>query len=219
MKKNIMVLAPLFFLVAAFAIASSFALFESSKTHTTENDIAAWRVKVNNSAISGDTSTFTVNNVTWITQTNVKPGKVAPGMTGYFDIIIDPNDTETSIMYDVTFDFSGLDPDQFEIDNIVEINNKPIVKTDEFTYSNIITLSEIEEDETNTIRVYLSWINDEANNDKDSELGMVANNTLEIPVEVVITQYMAGDTLTPYVPPTPEEPEEPEEPDPGNNNG
>ncbi len=228
MKKVLMVLAPLFFLIAVFTFTDSFALFESSKTYTTGEDVASWTVKVNDDILSGSSDEFTVDNVTWIAQTNVKPGKVAPGMSGYFDITIDPNGTDTSIIYDVTFDFSNLDSDQFTIDSIEEIDNKGIVQTDAFTYSNIITLSEIEDEETNTIRVYLTWVNNEANNVKDTELGEVFGNTIEIPVEVVITQYMDGDTLTQYVPPQPDPDPDPEpdptqepdpDPDPGNNGG
>ena len=120
-------------------------------------------------------------------------------MTGYFDIEIDPNGTDTSIRYDVTFDFSNLDSDQFTIDEIVEIDDKTIVRTGEFTYSNIITLDEINDNETNTIRVYITWENDENNNEKDSNLGKVPNNTLAIPVLVEITQCEDGETLTEYV--------------------
>ncbi len=194
-----MVLAPFFFIVAIFFFAETYSLFESSKTHTTQTNLAKWQIKVNDTSVSGSTQEFVVDEVHWNNSANVKEGKVAPGMTGYFDIEIDPNDTETSIRYDITFDFSNLDEDQFEIDNIVEINNKTVVRTGEFTYSNIITLDEIENDETNTLRVYLSWINDEANNDKDSELGKVHDNTIEIPVTVDITQHFDGETLTAYV--------------------
>ena len=189
MKKFLMVLAPFFFLVSIFFFREAYSLFESNRVNTSDLNIAKWQVKINDDLISGSSSTFTVDNVNWQTSANVKEGKTAPGTTGYFDIIIDPNNTETSVRYDVTFDFTNLDSDQFTIDQIRELNNKTIVRTGEFTYSNIITLSEIENHETNTIRVYLSWINDENNNDKDSALGLVSNNTLLIPVTVNVTQH------------------------------
>ncbi len=198
MKKYLMVLAPFFFIVAIFFFAEAYSLFESSKTHTTHTDLAKWQIKINNTSVSGSSQTFTVNEVHWNGSANVKDGKVAPGMTGYFDIVIDPNDTDTSIRYDITFDFSNLDSDQFVINNIVEVDNKNIVRTGEFTYSNIITLDEIEDNETNTLRVYLSWVNLETNDEKDSELGKVHGNTLEIPVEVDITQHFSGESLVEY---------------------
>ena len=154
--------------------------------------------KINQDIIAGSSSDFTVDTMNWSSSTNVKEGKVAPGMTGYFDITIDPNQTDTSIRYDVTFDFSNLDENQFTIDRIIEVDNKGIVRTGVNTYSNIITLNEINNHETNTIRVYLTWINDEDNNEKDSELGKVANNVVNIPVTVSASQHFSGETLTPY---------------------
>ena len=163
MKKSTMVLAPFFFLVMILIVVGSYSLFESQRRNTTGLEIAKWEIKVNNDLLSGSTSTFSINNFTWSTSPYVMEGKAAPGLNGYFDIVIDPNDTDTSIMYDVTFDFSNLDSDQFSITEIKEIDDKSIVRTGEFTYSNIITLDEINNGETNTIRVYIEWINDEAN--------------------------------------------------------
>ncbi len=199
MKKYLMVLAPFFFLVSLFFFMGAYSLFESNRENTTDLNIANWKVKVNEDVISGSSTTFTVDNVVWSSSTNVLAGKAAPGLSGYFDIEIDPNHSDTSIRYDVTFDFSNLDSEQFVIDRIVEIDNKPIVRTDENTYSNIITLAEINSNQTNTIRVYLDWINNENNNEKDSNLGKVHNNVINIPVDVTITQHFSGETLPQYV--------------------
>ncbi len=196
MKKYTMVLAPFFFLVMIFV--GSYALFESQRTNTSELTIAKWEIKVNDNMLSGSTSEFTINNFTWSTSEYVKEGKAAPGLNGYFDIEIDPNDADTSIRYDITFDFSVLDPDQFVITEIKEIDDKDIVRTAEYTYSNVITLDDIDDGETNTIRVYIEWINDDNNNEKDSSLGTVLNNQIMIPVSVNVTQYVDGDTLTEY---------------------
>lgn len=198
MKKSLMVLAPFFFITAIFFFQKAYSLFESSRVNTSSISVAKWQVKINNDNISGSSSTFTINNINWTESENVKSGKVAPEMDGYFDIEIDPNNTETSVRYDITFDFTNLDSSQFVINEIKEIDEKEIVRTGEFTYSNIFTLDEINNNETNTIRVYLSWINDELNNEKDSNLGKVANNTIKIPVVVEITQHFDGETLTEY---------------------
>lgn len=198
MKKNAMVLALFFFLVMALIATSSYALFESRRQDTSELEIAKWEVKINDDMISGSDAEFTINNFTWESSPYVKEGKAAPGLSGYFDIVIDPNDTDTSIVYDITFDFSNLDSDQFQITDISEVDEKPIVRTGQYTYSNIILLEDIDEGETNTIRVSIEWINDEENNQKDSKLGTVLNNQLMIPVVVNITQYVDGDSLTAY---------------------
>lgn len=199
MKKQSMVLAPFFFLVAIFFFVEAYSLFESNKKNVTHIDIAKWQVKVNSQVLKGNVTSFNVDNVEWNSYENVKDGKIAPGVSGYFDIEINPNDTETSIRYDVEFDFSNLDESQFVIDKIEEIDKKEIVRTGKYTYSNIMSLDEIKNKEVNTIRVSLSWINDENNNEKDSLLGSVPNNTLKIPVKVTITQHEDGETLTEYI--------------------
>lgn len=194
-----MVLTPFFFLVMILITVGSYSLFESQRINTTNLEIAKWEIKVNENLLSGNSSTFTIDNFTWSTSPYIMEGKAAPGLNGYFDIVIDPNDADTSIRYDVTFDFSTLDDDQFSVTEIKELDNKSIVRTGAFTYSNIIKLDEIENGETNTIRVYIEWINDEANNVKDSELGTILNNQLMIPVSVDVIQYIDGDTLTPFI--------------------
>lgn len=199
MKKRSMVLAPFFFLVAIFFFTEAYSLFESSRKNISHIDIAKWQVKVNSQVLNGSVASFNVDNIEWNNYENVKEGKIAPGVSGHFDIEINPNDTETSIRYDVEFDFSNLDESQFVIDKIEEIDNKEIVRTGKYTYSNIMSLDEIKNKEVNTIRVSLSWINDENNNEKDSLLGSIPNNTLNIPVKVTITQHEDGETLTEYI--------------------
>ena len=199
MKKILLVFIPLFFILIAIIVGCTYALFESTRVNTSMVDIAKWQVKINGDNIDGSSDTFTVNSFVWDTSANVKSGKAAPGLSGYFEIELDPNNTDTSIRYDLTFDFSNLDEDQFRVDRIIEINDKTIYRTGESTYSNIITLAEIRNNETNTIRVYLEWIEDEANNDKDSAL-VLEEQDLKIPVRVDITQYIDGDVIEEYTP-------------------
>lgn len=200
MKKKYwpIVLLPIFLIFTFFYLSYTFGLFESTRTNTSSTDIARWSVKVNDDNLSGNTSTFTINRVNWSTSTNVKEGKAAPGSSGYFDIEIDPNGAETSIRYDVTFDFSVLDGTSFSVDRIIEVDNKPIVRSGEFTYSNIISLEDIEDGETDTIRVYILWPNIEANNESDTSIAESENGKFKIPVEVSITQHFDGETITPY---------------------
>lgn len=201
MKRFIMVAAPFFLLLAVIGLSVTYALFESSRKFDTEVDIAKWQVKVNQDVIEGYNSTFTVDKINWDVSPNVLDGKAAPGLSGYFEIEIDPNNNETSIRYDIKFDFSRLNINQFTIDGITEINNKEITRTNVSTYSNIITLNEIELGEKNTIRVNLTWVNNEMNNVVDSNLGKVLNNKLQIPIVVTITQHLEGEVLTEYIEP------------------
>ena len=199
MKKVLLVLIPLFFILIAIIVTCTYALFESTRINTSMIDIAKWQVQINGDVIDGSSDTFTINSFTWSNSSKVKSGKAAPGLDGYFDIVINPNNTDTSIRYDIEFDFSDLDENQFSIDRIVEIDDKNIYRTGEFTYSNVITLDEIENHDTNTIRTYITWIADEANNENDSKIGF-GEKELNIPVKVTITQYTTGDEIEEYTP-------------------
>ncbi len=199
-KKYWLIVLPLFLLFTICYVKFTFALFESNRINTTSLDLAKWQIKVNDATVDGSTSTFTIDNITWTTSPKVKEGKIAPGQSGSFEVTIDPNLTETSIRYDMTFDFSKINDSNIYVTSITEVNGKPIVRSGEYTYSNIITLSEIQNGETNTIKVNLEWINDENNNDKDTYIYENFAGDLRIPVTVTITQHFDGEVITEYTP-------------------
>lgn len=189
MKKLLMVITPLFFLITVYLIVDTYSLFESNHITTSSIDIAKWQVKINDDVVNGSSSTFSVDSINWESNGYVLEGKVAPGMNGYFDVIIDPNDTDVSLKYDISFDFSNLQEEQFVINDVVEVNGRTLVKTGENIYTGVILLEEIKNGIVSTIRVDLSWINDEANNEIDSSLANVYGTSLDIPVTVTLWQY------------------------------
>lgn len=121
---------------------------------------------------------------------------MAPGTEGYFDILIDPTDTDTSILYSVTFDFTKVNG-SFAIDRIEETTSGNLIRTGENTYSKVITLEEIKNKVTNTIRVYIKWNNVEENNEEDSKIGLTKDNFISIPVSVSVIQYL-GEPVVEY---------------------
>lgn len=184
-----MVITPLFFLITIYLIVDTYSLFESNHVTTSSIDIAKWQVKLNGDVVNGSSANFSVDNIVWEGNEYVLEGKVAPGMSGYFDVVVDPNATEVSLRYDVSFDFSNLSENQFVIDSVVEANGRKLIRTEANTYSGVILLDEIKLGATSSIRVNLSWVNDEENNDIDSELAMASNNDIDIPVVVTLWQY------------------------------
>jgi len=198
-KKDWLIITPFFLIFAIFYVNWTYGLFESNRTDTSSMEIAKWKVKVNDDILNGSTSSFVIDRVTWSTNANVKEGKAAPGTSGYFEIEIDPNETDTSIRYDITFDLSVFDGTAFSIDRVEEVDDKEIIRTGENTYSNIIPLEKIRQNETNTIRVYVTWDNDESKNEKDSDIAKGENGKFKIPVDIHITQHVSGEELIPYI--------------------
>ena len=190
-KKKIGVLIVLSLLLLAVFIASySYSLFESSIEGETEATIADWLIEVNGTLIStGQTETFSVNDIHYTrTNANIRQGKFAPGVEGYYDIEIDTSDTQVAVKYDIYVDdfesenFKVTDIDLMQgSSNFTKINNK------EFTGVIPIgsTVNQI-------LRVYLKWedLNTPAANAADSEMGTKDNPNVEIPITLHFIQYI-----------------------------
>ena len=190
-KKRLYLICFIFLLVTIFTIVDSYGLFESDNTLSVDNNIARWNVLINGSDIKYN-DTFVVDKVNLIDNENVQSGKIAPGSLGYFDIVIDPSDTDTAIRYDVTFDFSSLN-NKVVVSSIEEVYSGNLIRTDLNTYSKVITLDDIKNNAVNTVRIYIKWDNNEEDNDTDSEIGSIINNHISIPVTVSASQYLGED--------------------------
>lgn len=195
--KNKLLLITSFLLVLMLLLEfkKTYGLFESDYDLNVTQSIGKWNIYVNNvdarTEETIDIDTF-VNNE----NSRVKEGRIAPSSSGYFDISINPLDTNVAFMYNLSFNFTNLN-ENIVIDRIEETLGNTIIRTDENTYSNIFTLEDIENNLENNIRVHIKWINDETMNEEDSEIGLLKDNSLGISVNVVITQYL-GEQLVPY---------------------
>lgn len=182
------------FLITSYLIGNTYALFETDLVSTYNIETGKWEIDINGTIVDPVTTNFILDKVTILENPNViNENKIAPGTEGYFDIEINPNDTDVSIKYDISFDFSTV-PNGIEILGITETNGDELVEISENNFTNIISLEEIKDGKKNNIRVNVRWINDENNNESDSALGTVYNNSLLIPVNITIMQYL-GDSI------------------------
>lgn len=185
-RKILIVLSIILFIITVYIIRDTYGLFESKNIIVSEANIAKWDILINGTDIKSEEK-FTVNTITLETE-NSKEGKMAPGTEGYFDIVISPN-TDTSIIYNITFDFSKV-IGSFKVNKIEEITSGNLIRTGENTYSKVITLEEIKNKITNNIRVHIKWDNIEENNEEDSKIGLTKNNSISIPVSITVSQYL-----------------------------
>lgn len=188
-----------FVILTFFLLVSAHGIFESGIFRDAVMKIATWKVEINGSVVTNEQKTFSIDDITWNSSDNVLEGKVAPGIDGYFDIIIDPNDTDVSVRYDLIYDMSTLKSinEAFVITKVEEINGKKLTLTDKDTYTGIIDLKSTEAKEIYTIRTYIKWEDIETNNDNDYLLG-TSSITFELPIEVNVTQYL-GEEIVEYV--------------------
>ena len=118
-KRILIILSIILVFITIYIIRDTYGLFESKNTMIMDSGVAKWNVLINGTDIkSGDN--FIVDTVNIDSSDNVLGGKIAPGTKGYFDIVINPTDTETSILYSITFDFSQV-VGSITIDKIEEL--------------------------------------------------------------------------------------------------
>lgn len=188
-KKILYLLFISFVLITTYEVMNAYGLFESKNKLVVNQNVARWKILINGSNITEED--FVINSINVEDNENVLNGKLAPGVRGYFDVEIDPQ-ADTSIVYSISFDFSQIS-DSFKVENIEETTSGNLIRTDESTYSKVITLNEIKENKKNNVRVYLKWENKEDNNATDSKIGLTENNYINIPVSVSAMQYFGED--------------------------
>ncbi len=188
-KKILYLLFISFVLITTYEVMDAYGLFESKNKLVVNQNVAHWKILINGSNITEED--FVINSINVEGNENVLNGKLAPGVRGYFDVEIDPK-ADTSIVYSISFDFSQIS-DSFIVENIEETTSGNLIRTDESTYSKVITLNEIKENKKNNVRVYLKWENKEDNNATDSKIGLTENNYINIPVSVSAMQYFGED--------------------------
>lgn len=196
MKRVLLLISLLMLFFTIYLTMDTYALFESNKNYDVSSDIAKFVIKVNGS--EAKTEEFVVDSIAYYENEYVIDNKIAPLVDGYFDIVVDAEDVEVSLRYDIEFDFSSLSIPGLVISSITELGGNTLVLTDKDTYSGVITLADMDSSTVNTVRVSISWQNDEANNEVDSSWGMVADKVISIPVNVKLTQYL-GEKLPVYV--------------------
>ena len=191
MKKILIFITVIVLGIMTYTISSTYALYETNKNIDKQLQMAKWEINVNDiDAIKKNN--IELQNINWNNNEHVKEGKVAPSMEGYYDIIIDPKNTDVAIKYEIVFDYSDIQNEAIHVSSLKEINNKELLKKDDNTYLGIITLEDIENGEKHNIRTTLVW-EDIENNSKDYELGSIYDNELKIKVSIKFSQYLNDD--------------------------
>ena len=198
-KKLFILLTLIMCVITLYEIMSAYAVFHSETLGITETDLAQWKMVINDTDISsGTTEEFVIDTFYPENSTKVAEDKIAPGLLGYFEIILEPKTTQVSIRYDISIDVSHINNDKLSLTSVQEIEeDNELIETIEDTYTGIIPLSVIDGEYVNNIRITFQWENNEGNNTQDTELGTVKGSKIEVPVSIKVSQYL-GETITPY---------------------
>ena len=217
-KKIRIVILIAILILLALIIQSTYSKYTSKSTGTINRDTADWIIKINDKDITipdenGQVGVFEIDDFTWDWESapNVKPPKVAPGMSGFFKLKIDPTGTQVSIKYTITIDDSkiaemlaGIGVTGEDLANRINLKitgikeNGVEIELPRDDQGNIVIskIKELEDiqsnDETDRIdelEIKVTWEDNEANNDIDSKIGSVPNNVIKLPILVDVIQW------------------------------
>ena len=129
MKKLLTVLVLIMLIISLLQIANMYALYKDQLQGYYTNLLGVWAIKVNGVDISdgGENATFTMteDNLTYIDSEHVKSQKLAPGTQAYFDIVIDPTDTDVSILYKLNIKLDAVTSAKM---NLIRVENYLLIQ-------------------------------------------------------------------------------------------
>ena len=179
-------------------LVNTYALLETNAQATITEDVGKWQIKLNNTDIShGITNSFNINNLVYTDNANIDDNVIAPGRSGYFDIVIDPSGTDVSIRYDITLNINSDDYPANINFNVADISDNSTIKSDINTYSGTIDLNNIKLNKTLTLRITVNWQDNINYDTSDSNIGTKEDTYINIPATVKVSQYL-GEIIVPY---------------------
>lgn len=183
-----------------YKIINIYALFQSEMKGNVELDNGVWNIIINGDKITtGVDAEFVIDRIETTQNDYVKPGKLAPGLSGSFEIAINPENTNVSVRYDVTLNQEELGESNLTIKSIKEVETGyQLIKTAENTYTGIIPLQDINNGVTHKIKMEVEWLDDGLNNESDTIVGKNETHQLQIPIIVHAIQYL-GEEITPII--------------------
>ena len=100
-------------LIIVVLVMNTNSRYVNTTQGTAKAEVAVWNISINNTTITSEqvlTGEIVLVTNSSLNQTTTD-NKLAPGKSGYFDVIINPDGTEVAIEYAIHFDLSNLPTD------------------------------------------------------------------------------------------------------------
>lgn len=189
MKKLLTILVLIMLIISFFQITSMYALYKEEIESEYNTLLGVWKIKVNSKDIttSGQIEKFTIadTQLGYIESEYIQAETIAPSGKAYFDIVIDPADTDVSVIYQIDMESIDIPNAQIEllsVDNYFKkdeesdvINTQ--VSQDGNRYTAVIPVDKIVEGYQNHLKVNFKWVNEDTNNTSDTVLANYMNAT------------------------------------------
>lgn len=164
-RKAIFFIALISLLYCVTFMQDTYAKYVSSAVETADLTIARWSILINDQDVvneSGFTDTITP---VFAGSTNIKSDVIAPTAEGYFDLVLNGENTDVSFQYTISIDTTDCAVDDLII-------SKYEIDGTEYTYTagNNVTGSILVNDDsqTQTVRFYVKWNDDAATQTMDN---------------------------------------------------
>ena len=180
----------LIFICLFYLVQSSYAKFKKDIEGDLKSSIAKWNIKVNDELITNKSKL--TNNITPIFEGNeyVKDNVIAPGVEGYYDIIIKSNVSNYPFTYQINSNVSTSSDVKDLITTRYIIN--PDTDNIEKTYSKETGITgTFTQNDTVKIRIFIKWndiIDTTMDNQKDTEVAIDSNSKALMEVKLKFTQ-------------------------------
>ena len=180
----------LIFICLFYLVQSSYAKYKKDIEGDLKSSIAKWNIKVNDELITNKSKL--TNNITPIFEGNeyVKDNVIAPGVEGYYDIIIKSNVSNYPFTYQINSNVSTSSDVKDLITTRYIIN--PDTDNIEKTYSKETGITgTFTQNDTVKIRIFIKWndiIDTTLDNQKDTEVAIDSNSKALMEVKLKFTQ-------------------------------
>ena len=137
-------------------VPATFSRYTNAAEGEAKASIAKWQITVNGESV---TTNSTLNNKIDLVYANQTNGIILPGETGYFDVVLNPAETEVSIQYTIEIDLSNM-PSGMQLTGYSLNSGETIAFPTDNTLIGELRLrnnQKLDNSDIQTYRVYWQW--------------------------------------------------------------
>lgn len=194
-KKGFRVFAFLFLCVillgALYYIPTTYAKYRKKVNGSVNFDMASWHILVNNEDVVGKTQLTNKITPAFSGDEYTKENVIAPGVVGYYDIIIDPSATDVSFDYTILSE-SPSDSSVLDLVTLGYVLN-PVTGNEAITPVDASGITGTLEHNSSalTVRVFVEWDDSDTNimdNTQDTQVAADPTSKAYLNVTLTFTQ-------------------------------
>ena len=192
-KKILILIAIIFLIISIFFIIQTYSKYLSSATGESSVSIAKWNIKVNTLSVTTNTDISASIVPVFPGNSNIANNIIAPTAEGYFDLILDFQDTDVSFNYTISSSVAEDSPvKDFVIVGYSIDNGERIDITD--TQDNLVSEDILLTDNitTRTVRIFVKWIDDDSQtmDNADDTIATTSDNPAKFNVNLSFKQII-----------------------------